>query len=426
MMPFSRGGGVQICRVTKVEGPVFKELVKVNTVSLLAQIVQAGAFPAVIPLILIHRNADPYLIGVISSIPWLTVLVAAPLVSAVINRLDMRRTTLLGLMITLLSLVIVFILDHTVQTLSVSVFLMGLGMAFRWISCDTWIVLLAKPSSRGRVIGFHESLMGLGIGMGPLTLVYGHTDMNLYCIFLSLLIVCASGVVLFAKLPDATSAISLSCSGLPLPERKRSVSFLHVIPIMSVTVFAAVVSGFIETSSLSFLPAFLAEKSFEDSRALIYLTVFGLGGTLLQLPLGYLSDRVGIKVSLFCAALLVILGAGYCILWIGSTVSDMPVLFLWGGSVGGLTTLAVIQAGTQGAVHDISKRMAVIASSYTTGSMLGPLLCGFAWEMGSEDYIMMLFMMLSALFVAFLCSGGRIRTFLMGLNKRVAPTLSDS
>ncbi|NDH95738.1 MAG: MFS transporter, partial [Planctomycetia bacterium] len=100
----------------------------------------------------------------------------APLVSAVINRLDMRRTTLLGLMITLFSLVIVATLDQTLRNLSVSAFLMGLGMAFRWISCDTWIVLLAKPSSRGRVIGFHESLMGLGIGMGPLTLVYGHSD----------------------------------------------------------------------------------------------------------------------------------------------------------------------------------------------------------------------------------------------------------
>ena len=390
---------------------MFKELAKVNTVSLFAQIVQAGSFPAVIPLILIHRNADPYLIGVISSIPWLTVLVAAPLVSAVINRLDMRRTTLLGLMITLFSLVIVATLDQTLRNLSVSAFLMGLGMAFRWISCDTWIVLLAKPSSRGRVIGFHESLMGLGIGMGPLTLVYGHSDISLYCVFLLGLIVFAVAVTLSAKLPEVPG--TTSCSS---PARS-SVSFLKLIPVMYVTVSAAVVSGFIETSSLSFLPAFLTEKSFEDGRALIYLTAFGLGGTLLQLPLGYLSDRVGLKVSLFLVSLLVIVGASYCIMWIEHSVSDLPVMFLWGGAVGGLTTLAVIQAGTQDATHDISKGMALIASSYTVGSLFGPLLCGLAWEMGSEDNIMRLFMILPAVFMVILLSGSRVRTFLISPNR---------
>ena len=50
-------------------------------------------------------------------------------------------------------------------------FVLGIGLILRWIACDTWIVAVAKKDERGRAIGVHETLMGLGIAVGPLLLV---------------------------------------------------------------------------------------------------------------------------------------------------------------------------------------------------------------------------------------------------------------
>ena len=48
--------------------------------------------------------------------------------------------------------------------------LAGLGLIVRWVTCDTWIVTIAPVEARGRAIGMHETLMGLGIALGPLLL----------------------------------------------------------------------------------------------------------------------------------------------------------------------------------------------------------------------------------------------------------------
>lgn len=377
---------------------MFRELVKVNVLSLLAQIVQFGSFPVLIPLILVEMDTELYLIGMISSIPWLTVLLGSPFASALTDRFDARHTTLIGLIITLLGLAIIPAFSQTIYSLVISSFLVGLGLTFRWISCDAWVVFLSNVSSRGKTIGVHESLMGLGIAIGPLTIIYDHNGFHFYFIISSVLILLSIALTLFTK-----SQESLGKRPAPIPGDSPAL-FVKLIPVMYLSVIAAVLSGFIEISNLSFLPAFLTEKSLEESRALIYLSAFGLGGALLQLPLGYLSDRLGIRVSLFLVSLLVILGSLYCMVSVGSVAVDLSTMFLWGGAVGGLNTLALIHVGTKSTTNNLGKGMALIACSYTVGSILGPFLSGLAWEMGSENTIMVVFLTLAALFMLMLVS----------------------
>jgi len=52
------------------------------------------------------------------------------------------------------------------------------------------------------------------------------------------------------------------------------------------------------------------------------------------------------------------------------------MVFLWGGAIGGMNTLAVIEAGDRVATHQVSTAMTAIAMFYTLGSVLGPVATG--------------------------------------------------
>lgn len=62
----------------------------------------------------------------------------------------------------------------------------GVGLILRWVVCDGLIVQLAPRDKLGRVVGFHETLMGLGIVLGPI-LIGWFDRMHSPCLALPLL-----------------------------------------------------------------------------------------------------------------------------------------------------------------------------------------------------------------------------------------------
>lgn len=50
-------------------------------------------------------------------------------------------------------------------------FVLGFGLILRRIACDTSTVAVASKDKRGRAVGIHDTLIGLGIAAGPRLLV---------------------------------------------------------------------------------------------------------------------------------------------------------------------------------------------------------------------------------------------------------------
>ena len=384
------------------------ELVKVNLMSLFAQMIQVGSFPTMIPIVLSAAGVSKASVGVITSLPWLVVLFGAPLASRIINRVGTKNAALVGLVISLAGLVLAAVSSGNVVWIGLSALAMGAGLTLRWVACDTWIVQLAGDGTRGRAIGIHESLMGFGIALGPFIILLGAGNVTLYWIFSITLLIGAVAVLLFTgrtvpiKLPNEVSVGAMEIS-----------RFSVLLAGMYITVFGAMLSDYVEISVVSFLPLFLTENSFSAEVSLLYLSAFGLGGTLLQFPLGYLADRFGLTKIQIISVLLVIFGAVFGARYVGYAVTDMLVMFFWGGVVGGLNTLAVIHAGSSSAEVNLSKNMAIIASAYTLGSVFGPFVSGLVWGDGSGGRIMVVFVLLSVLYLAgILISLGREKAWM--------------
>lgn len=120
-----------------------------------------------------------------------------------------------------------------------------------------------------------------------------------------------------------------------------------VLSIIATALCGAFIAGFAEISSVSFLAGYSLAAGYVLTTATLLISVFGAGGTVLQLPIGWMADRSSYSVGQLVCDLVLLAGTLATPLsqpfpWLATVV-----VFLWGGAIGGMTTLAVIEAGEQ-------------------------------------------------------------------------------
>jgi MFS family permease len=341
-----------------------RRLFKINAVSFLAQIVQIGTFPALMALRLNAAHHSPLVVGLVAGAPWLAILLLGQWAPWVLSRLGFIASNQSALALSVLALVgSLYATDPVV--LFAANFVFGIGLIVRWVTCDTWIVWAAPEDIRGRAIGTHETLMGCGIAMGPLLIA----------------LTGSSGTVPLWSCIGLLGVAALTLSSLThsnghpeTAERGQRLAALRIVPA---ALMAGLVAGFVETSSISFLPILSSKHVFALGVTAV-LGGFGIGGTVLQLPLGWLADKLGFRMAQLLTASIVGLGA-LALPWAGPHAALLfCVLFMWGGAAGGLNTLAVIEVGHRITGAGLSTGLLAVALAYTVGSTIGPVLTGWA------------------------------------------------
>jgi MFS family permease len=340
-----------------------RRLVKINAVSFLSQIVQIGTVPALMALRLNAAHHSPMVVGIVAGAPWLAILMLGHWAPRTLSRCGFVATNQIALALSVLALGCALYASDPVLLFGCN-FVFGVGLILRWVACDTWIVWAAPEDIRGRAIGTHETLMGCGIAAGPLIIALTGVTGSLplwTCLALLLL----SALTL--------AALTRSDGHPQVPERAQRLAALRIVPA---ALMAGFVAGFVETSSLSFLPI-LSDQHLLALGVTAVLGGFGAGGTLLQLPLGWLADRAGFRRAQLLTASIVGLGA-VALPWAGPHPAWLfGLMFLWGGAAGGLNTLAVIEVGHRITGAGLSTGLLAVALAYTAGSTIGPVLTGW-------------------------------------------------
>ncbi|WP_294734199.1 MFS transporter [uncultured Pseudomonas sp.] len=364
-------------------------LTRINTLSVLSQIVQIGTITPLLSLSLEQKGVDPAKIGVIVSASWIAILLLYKIVPRLLGHLGLVRANLLSVVLTVLGLIGMTLTGELVLLFALN-FVLGIGLILRWIACDTWIVSVATDSERGRAIGVHETLMGLGIAVGPLLLVVFGVDSAIPYYACAAIVLLSGGLALSLKGHDSRPKT---------PAEKRHGKLFSVIPV---ALCGAFIAGFSETSSVSFLGAYSLSTGYVLTAATLLISVFGIGGTVLQLPIGWMADRSSYKTGQLVCGLVVLLGTlaipfSQSLPWLSTLI-----VFVWGGAIGGMNTLAVIEAGDRVAEHQVSTAMTAIALFYTLGSVLGPIATGATVSYVSPHGLMISVGVAGGLFIALL------------------------
>ena len=247
-------------------------------------------------------------------------------------------------------------------------FVNSAALILLFVVSEIWINQLAEDHNRGRVLGVYVTCFSAGGAAGPALLFAVGTD---------------------GWLPYVVTAVVMGFSALPLAfardvvprfDHAPSMGFGYFLAAAPIAGLAALAYGAVETSVLHLLPVYAVRNAYSAESAAFLLSLYGLGNVILQLPIGWLSDRVDRRrLLLGCAAMGAVGGVALPGLIERPGLLE-PLLVLWGGVVVGMYTIGLAMLSERFRGPDLAAANSAFIFLYGLGMLTGPTMAGVAMD----------------------------------------------
>ena len=264
---------------------------------------------------------------------------------------------------------------------------LGISLTVTFVLGESWINQLIEDRLRGRLVAVYGSAFALSQLCGPLLLGAIGTGSDLGFWLSSALLV--GGLILLLQASGAPVVDAANTSG------KALMGFVRTLPAVAwaVMLFAA-----FEAMTLTLLPVYLIREGFDAQRALFMVGAVVVGDAALQVPIGWLADKLS-RTLLYKACGVALLLSSLAIPLTLQTVLIWPILLLFGASAGGLYTLSLILIGQRYRDDALVRANVHIAMLWALGSLLGPLSTGAASQWLSSHALPLLMAMGALVFI---------------------------
>jgi MFS family permease len=364
----------------------WRTITYLNVVSLLSQIGQFGIGFVVLPLWITQHGLNAAQLGIFASAEWFGMLAGLAVAPRLNRKFGYRMVITFGLFASMIGFAVIPVANWPFWLPAAT--LVGFGMGLRWIGLEPWLYRIAPGNARGRLVGFHETLMGLAPIIAPILTkwsgITGNTTILLGIIFTGSALL----PLAFARPEKDAITESHSSSGHGLKPVHRK--------ILALGVAVGIVAGITEAAFSGLFPIFGLGRNLSAEQMATLLAVFGMGGLLLQYLVGWLADHRGLAfATLICAASTILF----------SVIAAMPLgftglavtIFGLGGTITAYLTLSII-AATKAGDGDLSVNVRRVSMAYTASAISGPLIAGTAMKaLGSEALIWQVGMLAAAL-----------------------------
>ena len=354
-----------------------------NTVSALAQVGQFGIAFVVLPVWLAQQGLDASQLGLFAASLWAGQLPGLALAPRLCQRWGARAVIVAGLLCTLIALG--WIAGVAWPYTPVGGALAGFGLGLRWIGLEPWLYRIAPDHARGRLVGFHESLIALAPIVAPV--LAGNARLGGLggpaVFWIGAAFVLAALVPLaWARTPShglAEAAVITNASPLRLRDSWRDSLFKQGVTI-------ALLGGMMEAAVSGLFAPFAQGHGMALGQTANLLAVFGVGGLLMQYGVGWLADHRGVDTAaLACAAGTALVALA---LALPLTYPQLMVgVFLLGGFITSFLTLALI-ASTMISTENMARNVSLISMVYTASAVVGPMVAGPAMEASNTNALM--------------------------------------
>ena len=348
-----------------------KTILALNTVSGLAHLAQIGVIYPLLALWLDAGGMPTWQIGLVETSVWLGMLIGNLFAPMWLHRLGPAALAAAGCLgSALLALLMPHLQPDALIAWSLAAALLGVCLGLRWIGVESWLYAIVDDSQRGRFVGLHETIINAAQGAGPS--------------LIALLGVMGNKSFYAAAVLGTLAVLPLLWARIPMPASVDDAA-MHPLAVLtgllrnarrSLPIQLGLLAGVIDGVLFGMLSIYFVHQGRSASQAAFMMTLFGIGGLLSQLPLGWWSDRRGVHSATRIAALLGL--AGTALLLTGNPLLAWPAAALL-GSVAACGLAVTIIAATQSAAGD-NKHMALavteISIAFTLGSTVGPVLAG--------------------------------------------------
>ena len=320
---------------------------------------------SVIALDLAARGVSDTVIGANAAMHALGILLLAPFLAALAARFGGRRLVLAALALNA-AILVALPLSPAIWTWFPLRIGLGIAAEILFVMSETWTTQFSSPADRGRSMAVYMTAMSLGLAAGPIiTSLIGSAGPLPWAI----------GVATVA----ATAA--LACvPGLPplatgdAPPRSPA----RILRIAPLGMASATLNAGLEAAGLSFLPLYAMHAGWTETGATRLIATLMVGAIALQLPIGWLADRMDRRRLAIGLATAAGLGALAWPAILGIPWLAYTVLFVWGGLLVGIYTTFLAILGDRFQGSELVGVYTVMGLAWGVGALVGPLLVGAA------------------------------------------------
>ncbi|CQR56208.1 MFS transporter [Paenibacillus riograndensis] len=366
---------------------------KLNYFILITVIIAAGLSQGlllpVLSILLEQKGISSSLNGLNAAALYVGSFAMTLVAERILSRIGFKQLIAAGISLVLVSLIL-FPLLPGVKAWFLLRLLVGAGDSAINYAAQLWVLLMTPAAHRGRNLSLYGMSYGLGFSLGPLgisLLRFGQAAPFAAIALLFLLVL----LLVLLKLPDSRPDKAEHGEGQARRfVRSYSLAWYALIP--------ALLYGYMEASLNSNFPVYGLRIGFSANEIAALLPFAGIGGLLLQMPLGIWSDRYGRK------KILIVSGVGG-----GLAFALLPLAedrFLWtlvllmaaGGLVGSFFSLGLSYAADILPRNLLPAANVVSSFHYSIGSITGPGLGGLLLQFGWGGGVFLLMGILYILF----------------------------
>ncbi len=318
-----------------------------------------------IALNLAARGLSESLIGLNAAMHAAGVLLLSPALPFLAARFGARRVMLAALAASAV-LLCLFPALPSVPTWFLLRLLLGMAAEALFVLSETWTNQLVADAVRGRMMAVYTACLSFGFALGPLLLsVTGEHGALPWLIGAGC---CVAALALVAQ-------PFLPAPAIEAPHSRDPRRYLRAAPV---ALGGTALNAAVEAAGLSFLPLYAMRLGWAEAPATQLVTTLLVGAILLQLPIGWLGDRMDRRRLVLILAGLATLGA---LLWpflLGQGLICYAALFVWGGVFVGIYTVMLAVVGDRFKGGELVGVYAVMGLVWGAGALVGPLLSGAA------------------------------------------------
>lgn len=308
-----------------------------------------------------------WMIGLNASVAGAGILLIGPFLPRMIAAVGLQRLSAAMFGLPLVCFAAMLVVDH-VAVWFVARFVMGACFAALWAVTEIWLNGVASDRQRGRILSLAMILYTAAQFVGPLSVSL--TGVSGILPFVIVMTPLAVGLIIALTIRATGTATVDSRAAAPINLRA---AFALAGGVIVITFFVGIAS----TSALSLLPLYGLLQGLSDRGAADLVVIFSLGEALFVGLFGLLADRYDRRHLLRLCAIPTLLVAAALPLSLSAPVLLNPLLFLAGGTLGGIYMLCLILIGQDFRGQALAVVSTAFAMSYSAGSVVGSTPIGF-------------------------------------------------
>jgi len=245
---------------------------------------------------------------------------------------------------------------------------LGAASETLFVVSEAWLNQITTEAKRGKTIAIYVTALSGGIALGPAILTLVGRQEALAFVIGAVLALLACLFLQFSRPHEVRL------------ERETDESPFRYLRLVPVAVAAAALNAALESAGLSLLPLYAIQLGWPEQSATLLLTVLLIGSILLQLPIGWVGDRMNRRRLVVILAAISAAGA---LVWPAALAHAWlayPLLFVWGGAFVGIYTTTIAILGDRYKGSELVSVYALLSIAWGLGALVGPLIGGMAME----------------------------------------------